>query len=250
MLPGGQRPHQHPALSRRQRRVDRLRDHPPAKHPDLLRPIHHRLLTVSLTTNQRPGSRSLRHRPRRFSVDQKQPAPSQRRGPRPRLTTAEQQRRHPRAHADRLKRIGDRRPLPSRRIQRGVQRPRPPQKVTGDLLRPRPKPPPPIAHRLPGHPQTLPSPPIPLPPHRQQRLADHLHHRAPLRQTHVWQQHVRRQTRPLTTATATRPQPPHPLQGANLPQPRAPPAPQHAHTTARAQQPASSQVGLDHSTIV
>ena len=39
MLPGRQRAHQHPTLPRRYRRVDRFADHPPTKHPDLLRPV-------------------------------------------------------------------------------------------------------------------------------------------------------------------------------------------------------------------
>ena len=209
----------------------------------------HRLLTV-IDTNERPGSRSLRHRPRRIRVDREQPARGQRRYPRPWRAATEQQRRQPRAHANRLKRIRHRQSPPGRRIKRTVQRPRPQQKVRGDQRRPRSKPPPPIAHRLARHPQPLRDPAIPLPARRQQRRADHLRHIAPARQTHVRQKHMRRTATPITTTPATRPQPPHPRARANHPQPRATPAPQHAHAAARAQQPAGSEIRLDHSTIV
>ncbi len=56
----------------------------------------------------------------------------QRRRPRPRRTTPQQQRRHPRAHADSLDSVSDPRPLPGRRINRCVQRPRPPQEMRAD----------------------------------------------------------------------------------------------------------------------
>ena len=199
-----------------------------------------------MTANQRPGSRSLRHRPRRCGVDLKQPARGQRRGPRPRRAAPEHQRRHPRAHADRLERIGDRRPPPGRRINE-----RPAPAPTAESAR-RSAPPATgtaAANRAPSHPapQAAPRPAgTPPAPSRQQRLADHLHDIPPARQAHVRQQHMRRPARPLPATAATRPQPPHPRKlvrtsrNREQPQPPNTPARQRGHTNRPAARSAST----------
>src|SRR5580700_4351238 len=61
---------------------------------------------------------------------------------------------------------------------------------------------------------------------------------------------MRRATTLLTTTPAPRPQPPNTSMRAHLTQPRATPAPQHAHATTRAQQAAGGEIRLDHGTIV
>ena len=139
------------------------------------------------------------------------------------------QRRHPRAHADRL----DAHPRPAT-----------PRPAGGSARRPAPAPTAESARRSasardrnrrrqsrtvsPGTPSRSPTRRYPSRPADEQRRADHLHHVPPPRQAHVRQQHMRRPARPLATTTATRPQPPHPLPGPDHPQPRAAPASQHA----------------------
>ena len=66
-------------------------------------------------SNDRPGSRSLTHRPRRARFDLQQPAHGQRRCPRPWPPAPQPQRRHPRAHPDRLHRVSSQRPRPGER---------------------------------------------------------------------------------------------------------------------------------------
>jgi hypothetical protein len=98
------------------------------------------------------------------------------------------------------------------------------------------------------HPEPFRDPPIPLA--GEQRFADHLDRVLPASQKHIRQQHMRRQTHLLATTTTTRTQPPLALPRPQHPQPRTTPASQHPHPTTRAHQPTSSEICLDHGTIV